>query len=117
MYCPLCKAEYRDGFTECSDCHIALVPTQEQANQFTTGQLCTDDGAVLNALLNSLADENIAFRSREVLRSSPWPWLSFLFWRYAKPKPASEFRVDVFEKDWPRAKEIFDRVAAAEPLD
>jgi len=41
----------------------------------------------------------------------------FLFWRYAKPKPASEFRVDVFEKDWPRAKEIFDRVAAAEPLD
>ena len=26
MYCPQCKAEYREGFTKCSDCHVALVP-------------------------------------------------------------------------------------------
>jgi hypothetical protein len=26
MYCPLCRAEYRAGFTECSDCQVALVP-------------------------------------------------------------------------------------------
>jgi hypothetical protein len=25
MFCPKCKAEYRDGFTECADCNIALV--------------------------------------------------------------------------------------------
>ena len=25
MYCPKCKAEYRDGFYKCSDCDIALV--------------------------------------------------------------------------------------------
>ncbi len=25
MYCPNCKAEYREGFTSCSDCHIKLV--------------------------------------------------------------------------------------------
>jgi hypothetical protein len=25
MYCPQCKAEYRVGFTQCSDCHVALV--------------------------------------------------------------------------------------------
>ncbi len=25
MYCPRCRAEYRDGFTECSDCHLDLV--------------------------------------------------------------------------------------------
>ena len=30
MYCPLCKAEYRDGFEQCSDCFVRLV-TQEQA--------------------------------------------------------------------------------------
>jgi putative signal transducing protein len=24
MYCPECGAEYREGFTECSDCHVAL---------------------------------------------------------------------------------------------
>jgi len=25
MYCPQCRVEYRDGFTECSDCHAALL--------------------------------------------------------------------------------------------
>jgi hypothetical protein len=25
MFCPKCKAEYREGFTECSDCQTALV--------------------------------------------------------------------------------------------
>ena len=24
MYCPECRCEYREGFTECSDCHVAL---------------------------------------------------------------------------------------------
>jgi hypothetical protein len=25
MFCPLCRTEYREGFTTCSDCHLALV--------------------------------------------------------------------------------------------
>jgi len=25
VYCPQCRAEYRDGFTECSDCRVPLV--------------------------------------------------------------------------------------------
>jgi hypothetical protein len=25
MFCPLCKAEYREGFMECSDCQVPLV--------------------------------------------------------------------------------------------
>jgi hypothetical protein len=26
MYCPQCRIEYRDGFTECSDCRVPLLP-------------------------------------------------------------------------------------------
>jgi hypothetical protein len=26
MYCPQCLIEYREGFTECSDCQVALLP-------------------------------------------------------------------------------------------
>jgi hypothetical protein len=26
MHCPRCLTEYRDGFLECSDCHVALAP-------------------------------------------------------------------------------------------
>ena len=25
MYCPECRVEYREGFTECADCHVALL--------------------------------------------------------------------------------------------
>ena len=26
MFCPKCKAEYREGFSRCADCEIDLVP-------------------------------------------------------------------------------------------
>jgi hypothetical protein len=26
MYCPECRSEYREGFTTCADCEVALIP-------------------------------------------------------------------------------------------
>jgi len=26
MFCPKCKAEYREGFSSCADCNISLIP-------------------------------------------------------------------------------------------
>lgn len=37
MYCPQCRVEYRDGFTECSDCRATLLagtPPPEPASAF-----------------------------------------------------------------------------------
>ena len=37
MYCPQCRCQYRDGFTECSDCHVPLLagtPPQEPVDRF-----------------------------------------------------------------------------------
>jgi hypothetical protein len=31
MYCPQCGVEYREGFTECSDCHIPLEAGSPEA--------------------------------------------------------------------------------------
>lgn len=31
MYCPKCRVEYREGFAECSDCLVSLVPDLPQA--------------------------------------------------------------------------------------
>jgi hypothetical protein len=32
MHCPKCLTEYRDGFSECSDCHVPLAPGRPPAD-------------------------------------------------------------------------------------
>lgn len=32
-FCPICKMEYREGVTECADCHVALVDVLPHAKQ------------------------------------------------------------------------------------
>ncbi|MDO4317065.1 MAG: hypothetical protein Q4C48_02550 [Lachnospiraceae bacterium] len=32
-FCPICKMEYREGVTECADCHVALVEVLPHAKQ------------------------------------------------------------------------------------
>jgi hypothetical protein len=34
VYCPQCFAEYREGFTECSDCHVPLAAGNAPASDF-----------------------------------------------------------------------------------
>jgi hypothetical protein len=37
VYCPQCRCEYRDGFTECSDCQVTLLagtPPPEPVDRF-----------------------------------------------------------------------------------
>ncbi len=33
MYCPKCKYEYRDGITQCPDCHSSLVDSLEEEDE------------------------------------------------------------------------------------
>jgi hypothetical protein len=45
MYCPNCGAEYRPGFTECSDCEVALVDSLPRNPGMTAGNAIRDGGA------------------------------------------------------------------------
>ena len=38
MFCPKCKAEYREGFTECADCNIPLVADLQEAPEQPPGE-------------------------------------------------------------------------------
>ena len=45
MICPLCKAEYQDGFYTCADCSAPLVIKQSQQDVKTTSEIYTGDFA------------------------------------------------------------------------
>ena len=65
MFCPKCRAEYREGFTECADCKVPLVselsPESEPAyveyeevlSTFNTGDI-----AIIRSILDS---ENVTY--------------------------------------------------------
>ena len=69
MYCPQCRSEYRDGFTECSDCHVPLLtgtPPPEPAvpSDPTLGLVVvleTNDGIQLALAKGLLEDAGIPF--------------------------------------------------------
>jgi hypothetical protein len=69
MYCPQCGVEYRDGFTECSDCRVALLagkPPAEPASQFDPALglvviMETNDGIHLAMAKGLLEDAGIPF--------------------------------------------------------
>lgn len=60
MFCPDCRCEYREGFTECSDCKIPLVPKlpaddQQPSIKFkeVTSNLRQDEIAIIKSILEA----------------------------------------------------------------
>lgn len=58
MYCPQCRTEYREGFTECSACH---VPLQQGAPDDLVEVLETRDAIQLAMARGLLEDAGIPF--------------------------------------------------------
>lgn len=84
MFCPKCKLEYREGFSECSDCQVPLVRNldgapatiSEYENPETVELLWTGtDPIASNAIMEVLEGAKISYHksSREV---GPLPGLS-----------------------------------------
>lgn len=73
MYCPECGSEYREGFTTCADCEVALTeaPPAEPIHpdvQLVTVLEATDPAAI--ALAESLLlEERIPFVKKDQLQS------------------------------------------------
>jgi hypothetical protein len=69
VYCPECRVEYRDGFTECSDCQVPLsagTPAPEPAGPFDPSLdlvvvLETNDRIQLALAKGLLEDAGISF--------------------------------------------------------
>ncbi len=48
MFCPLCKAEYREGFYNCADCEVPLVaelPQKEEQPEISQAESSSEERA------------------------------------------------------------------------
>ena len=67
MHCPQCLTEYRDGFTECADCRVALAPgpppksTSESHKVELVTVLETSEPFLLNLAKSTLEDGGVDY--------------------------------------------------------
>jgi hypothetical protein len=106
-YCPLCKAEYRPGFSECSDCHTTLVGTKSQARKAGVISLWRGtDKRRLEDVLSVLQEANIPLRFREHIKVQPSLQAAIFGINLTRKQSTfeSEFEVQVLASDAGRAR-------------
>jgi hypothetical protein len=112
MFCPLCKSEFRQGFTKCSDCQISLLATADEAERVSTECFWAGSNRKeCNRILTALAQAGIPQLSKERVKSEPWPWLSFLLVRFMRPRPVYELKIWILQSDLDRARQAVPKVA------
>lgn len=110
MFCPLCKAEYRQGFAACSDCRIPLVETEQQAMHTRVERLWAGEKRhEFDAVIAALHAVEISFQGKETVRPRMKLKISSI---PVTLRPSFQYEVLVLHSDLERArtamKGIFD---------
>jgi hypothetical protein len=71
MFCPLCQAEYREGFAQCSDCHIDLIDSFQDAQSAPALLWKGNKQGMLDKVLAALDNVDVRSHFKEI--SEPMP--------------------------------------------
>jgi hypothetical protein len=115
MFCLNCGAEYRQGFTRCSDCNVELVdasPKELSSDSRSAGNLVLlwagDDLALHGLLLEELKAAGVSYFNRAIsnysLRAFPNRFPVSL-------APMMGFEVSVLSSDAAKAQGILGKIA------
>jgi hypothetical protein len=97
---------------------MPLVATQAEAAAVEVDRLWIgDDRKVFGGILDALLDAEIPFRSREYVKSQPWPWISILLFRFVRPRPTFEYSIDILHRDRDRADAAIPKTKNGEDYD
>ena len=109
-WCPRCKAEFREGFTECNHCHVPLVAKQpEQARAMDPVCIYTvNTSPEAENIVSLLHDNGIDVLVRD-LEAGGWMKIVWGFSRFG-----SELFVDKAEAK--RAQELVDVYLRTSPV-
>jgi hypothetical protein len=107
MFCPLCRAEYRDGFTECGDCHVGLVGSAEEARLASVRLWKGNRQRTLDKILASIDAEGIPSHFEEIVNAAPQVTIFGIPLRPVKS--TFEYEVWVLHTDIEKARLAIDR--------
>jgi hypothetical protein len=100
QFCPLCIAEYRPGFGECSECRVALLPTQAEALSASTRLWTGESDRTLDRILAVLDAHDIPAHYKQ--QAVPRAQVTIL--GFTIGKQPFEYSVRVFRSDLERAR-------------
>ncbi len=121
MFCPSCKAEYRQGITLCADCNVALLPLSPSASDsgeqdMPVGSLISvwagEDLALHDKLLEELDAAGIRFFDRPLGGNPSAPRTDLLL---LERIPRFGFEVFVLSSQSASAKKILEKLLEEEP--
>lgn len=114
MFCPLCQAEYRDGVTKCSDCHVDLVSSAEEARSESARLWKGDRQRVLDQVLAALDSQDIPSHFEESVSASPR--FSVFGISLTPSKSTFQYEVRVLASDLDRARSAAAGLELEPPL-
>jgi hypothetical protein len=102
MFCPLCQSEFREGFVESSDCHVALVGTLAEASSGSVRLWKGNRQKELDRILSAPDGEQIHSHFREIVN---YNWRIEIFGiPIGARRSTFECEVWVFRRDFERAR-------------
>src|SRR3981081_1167491 len=102
MFCPLCQAEYRNGITQCGDCHVDLVNSSDEPRHASARLWKGSRQRVLDDVLAALDAQGIPFHFEEVVNTTPQ--IRFFGISLTPTKSTFEYEVWVLNSDMEKAR-------------
>jgi hypothetical protein len=107
MFCPECQAEYRPGFTRCSDCAVDLVDKLPESGSSLDNAAARPDQNLQEAWVGQSQDECVAHCSE--LRAAGIPYQVIQYERQVFKDVQGNYRIGVPPEVFDTAKEIIEQ--------
>jgi hypothetical protein len=108
VYCPLCMPEYRDGFTECSDCRVSLISCREQAQSERTRLWRGSRQEEFDRILTALSDAEIPYHYKEIVNAVMRIYILGI--PIGPKRPTFEYEIWVLRRDGEHAQQALAKV-------